>query len=66
MGKNTAIGFVYNRQFPETKDKAIETINYLDLKNRTWISSAEDLPTKSEELRYSSVAIVVGGDGTIL
>jgi len=66
MDKNTAIGFVYNRQLPETKAKAIETINYLGLKNRTWISSAEDLPTKSDELQDTSVAIVFGGDGTIL
>lgn len=66
MSKNTAIGFIYNRQFPETKDKAIETITHLGLKDRTWISSAEDLHTKSEELKDTSIAIVFGGDGTIL
>ena len=66
MSKNTAIGFIYNRQFPETKDKAIETITHLGLKDRTWISSAEDLHTKSEELKDTSTAIVFGGDGTIL
>ena len=66
MSKKSAIGFIYNWQFPETKDKAIETITHLGLKDRTWISSAEGLHTKSEELKDTSIAIVFGGDGTIL
>ena len=67
MSKNTSIGFIYNRQFPETKDKAVETITRLGLKSGTWwVSSAETLHTKSEELKNTSIAVVFGGDGTIL
>jgi len=66
MSKNTSIGFIYNRQFPETKDKAVETITRLGLKSGAWVSSAEALHTKSEELKNTSIAVVFGGDGTIL
>ena len=66
MNEDTSIGFIYNQQFPETKDKALETIDHLGLKGKTWTSSAENLPSKSEQLKNTSMAIVFGGDGTIL
>ena len=66
MPNNPKIAFIHNSRVPETKLKIEELINQLHLKNMSWTSSAGDLNLKKQELEATTLAVVIGGDGTIL
>ena len=51
---------------PATEVKAKEIIDSLGIENVSWLSSAGNLSEYSENLKETSLVIVVGGDGTIL
>ena len=60
------IGFVYNAQLPEAIELCNSLIKDLKLSDSSWSSSAELLVEKEKEFSYTSLIIVLGGDGTIL
>lgn len=66
MSKTPKIAFIHNSLISETKLKVEELIDELELKEVSWTSSAGDLHLKEQELLETKIAIVVGGDGTIL
>ena len=66
MSKTPKIAFIHNSLISETKVKVEELIDELELKEVSWTSSAGDLHLKEQELLETKIAIVVGGDGTIL
>ena len=63
MSKNKLIAFIYNSQMPATEVKAKEIIDSLGIENVSWLSSAGNLSEYSENLKETSLVIVVGGDG---
>ena len=66
MSMTGSIGLAYNSQLPEAAALVHSIVKSLDLRDRSWISSAGDLAEKSDELGRTSLVVVVGGDGTIL
>ena len=66
MVKEPHIGFVYNTQVTATASMVQELVENLGLKKTAWISTAEELAMKREQLQNTSIVVVAGGDGTIL
>ena len=66
MSNPPQIAFIHNSLISETKLKVEELIDELELEEMSWTSSAGELHLKEQELLETKIAIVVGGDGTIL
>jgi NAD+ kinase len=60
------IGFVYNALVEGAHGLIDSLIAKLDLRSRTWVSSAYDLPSHEGKFYQTSLVVVAGGDGTIL
>jgi NAD+ kinase len=60
------IGFVYNALVVEAPCLIDSLISSLDLRARSWVSSAFEVDQHSELLPDTSLVVVAGGDGTIL
>ena len=60
------IGFVYNALVEGAHGLIDSLIADLDLRSRTWVSSAYDLPSHEGKFYQTSLVVVAGGDGTIL
>ena len=60
------IGLVYNSKVRETRDLIDTLVGSLGIGDRCWISSAAAVGEQAEKLSDTSVAVVAGGDGTIL
>ena len=60
------IGFVYNALVAEAPPLIESLISRLDLRGRSWTSSAFDVGAREAEFADTSMIVVAGGDGTIL
>lgn len=60
------IGFVYNALVAEAPCLIDSLISSLDLRAQSWVSSAFEVDNCSDLLPETSLAVVAGGDGTIL
>ena len=60
------IGFIYNSQVSEAVDLCQSVIKDLNLSERAWSTSADQIAEKKDELKETSLIIILGGDGTIL
>ena len=60
------IGFVYNALVEGAHGLIDSLIAGLDLRSRTWVSSAYDLASHEAKFGQTSLVVVAGGDGTIL
>ena len=60
------IGFVYNALVEDAHGLIDSLIAKLDLRSRTWVSSAYDLASHEGKFEQTSLVVVAGGDGTIL
>ena len=60
------IGFVYNALVEGAHGLIDSLIDSLDLRPRTWVSSAYDLASHEDKFDQTSLVVVAGGDGTIL
>ena len=60
------IGFVYNALVEGAHGLIDSLIDELDLRSRTWVSSAYDLASHEDKFDQTSLVVVAGGDGTIL
>jgi len=66
MANKNKIAFIHNSKVPEAKQLAENLVSQLSISGISWISSAGDLHDKQDELNTTHVAIIIGGDGTIL
>ena len=60
------IGFVYNALVVEAPCLIDSLISSLDLRARSWVSSAFEVAERSDLLPETTLVVVAGGDGTIL
>ena len=60
------IGFVYNALVAEAPPLIESLISRLDLRGRSWTSSAFDVDAREADFADTSMIVVAGGDGTIL
>ena len=60
------IGFVYNALVDDAPLLIDSLISSLDLRGRSWVSSAYDVAECEERFEDTSLIVVAGGDGTIL
>lgn len=60
------IGFVYNALVDDAPLLIDSLVSSLDLRDRSWVSSAYDVAEREEEFGSTSLIVVAGGDGTIL
>lgn len=66
MPDKNLIALIYNSRLNSSKELALSIISELNLTKTSWISSAGDLASNETQLVNTRVAIIVGGDGTIL
>jgi len=60
------ISIIYNARLISSKELALEIIDKLNIHSTSWISSAGDLMSNTANLSNTRIAIIIGGDGTIL
>ena len=60
------VGFVYNALVDEAPELIASLVSSLNLRGRSWVSSAYDLASREGEFADTSLIVVAGGDGTIL
>ena len=60
------IGFVYNALVDDAPPLIDSLVSSLDLRERSWVSSAYDLSKRADRFDDTSLVVVAGGDGTIL
>jgi NAD+ kinase len=60
------VGFVYNALIPDAPGLVDSLISSLELSARSWVSAADDISSRSDDLEDTSLIVVAGGDGTIL
>lgn len=60
------IGFVYNALVAEAPPLIESLISRLELRGRSWTSSAFEVARRESEFADTSMIVVAGGDGTIL
>ena len=60
------IGFVYNALVEEAPRLIDSLVSSLDLRERSWVSSAYDVAEREDKFSDTSLVVVAGGDGTIL
>ena len=60
------IGFVYNALVADAPPLIESLISRLELRGRSWTSSAFDVAEREAEFADTSLIVVAGGDGTIL
>jgi NAD+ kinase len=66
VAEKNLISFIYNARLNSSKELALEIIEKLDLRETSWLSSAGDLASHEIELYNTRIAVIIGGDGTIL
>ena len=66
MSDRSLIGFSYNDQLAGAGKLVESLVVGLDLKGRSWSSSAAMVSEVEDRLDRTSLVVVVGGDGTIL
>ena len=66
MPNKKSIGFIYNARLSLSKKLCLEIIDKLNLSSMSWVSSAGDLESTNLQLPNTHIAVIVGGDGTIL
>ena len=66
MPDKNLIALIYNARLNSSKELALSIISELNLTKTSWISSAGDLASNETQLVNTRVAIIIGGDGTIL
>ena len=60
------IGFVYNALVDDAPPLIDSLVSSLDLRGRSWVSSAYDVAECEDKFGNTSLIVVAGGDGTIL
>ena len=60
------IGFVYNALVADAPPLIESLVSRLELRGRSWTSSAFDVAEREAEFADTSLIVVAGGDGTIL
>ncbi len=60
------IGFVYNALVDDAPILIESLVTSLDLRERSWVSSAYDVAECEDKFEDTSLVVVAGGDGTIL
>lgn len=60
------IGFVYNALVDDAPLLINSLVTSLDLRQRSWVSSAYDVAEREDKFSDTSLVVVAGGDGTIL
>ena len=66
MSDRSLVGFAFNDQLEGAGDLVESLVAGLDLKSRSWTTSAATLSRVEHLLTETSLVVVVGGDGTIL
>ncbi len=60
------IGFVYNALVDDAPPLIDSLVSSLDLRERSWVSSAYEVAEREDKFADTSLIVVAGGDGTIL
>ena len=60
------VGLVYNSKLTDARDLVDALVDALGLRDRCWISSTATIDEQADKLGDTSLALVVGGDGSIL